>query len=195
MLWTYRDPSRDFRKVSDFDVESWRPGLRELYERSNTASQIAGAILAGHGGGGAFGEALTLANTTLDALENADEAYSEQLLIYFLWNWSGLLGSRSNDVHRCASCTCEWSDDAVIWFIPGEGFLCKNCMGRERTAAAVTALSPGGRRWLFAAGQIPPSELSRLSPAAASLKELKMLIKMLEPELFQNLPDRLQVVW
>ena len=179
ILWTYRDPAKDFRKVSDFDVESWRPGIRELYERSSAASQIAGAILSGHGGGGAFGEVFALANAVLDALENADEACSERLLIYFLWNWSGLLGNRGTDLRHCASCTCEWSDDAVIWFIPGEGFLCKNCMNREQIAAAA-ALSPGGRRWLLAVEQKPPSELFRLSPDAASLRELKMLIKMLE---------------
>jgi len=195
ILWTYRDPAKDFRKISDFDVESWRPGLRELYERSNTASLIAGTILAGHGGGGAFGEALSLANAVMDALSCADEACCERLLIHFLWNWAGLLGNRAADSWHCASCACEYDDDAVIWFIPGEGFLCKNCMrtfsledigsqsiGQKQFAGNKTAavLGPGSRRWLLAVENKLPSEISRISPDAASLGELKTLIGILE---------------
>ena len=43
--WIYRDPAKDYGKLSDFDVQSWRPGLRELYERTMTASAAAETIL------------------------------------------------------------------------------------------------------------------------------------------------------
>ena len=190
LLWTYRDPARDFRKVSDFDVQFWRPGLRELYERSNAAFLIAGAILNGHGGGGAFGEAFVLANNALDALENANEACCERILLHFLWNWSGFLGNQSGDIRRCTSCACESNEDAVLWFIPGEGFICKNCIVKERrktetlnkSAGGKTGvvLGPGARRWLLAVEDKNPIELARLTLDAASLLELKMLIKNLE---------------
>ena len=193
ILWTYRDPAKDFRKVSDFDVQSWRPGLRELYERSSAASFIAGAILAGHGGGGAFSEAFALANAALDALSCADESFCERILLHFLWNWAGLLGTRGNDIQRCASCACEWPLDAVLWFIPGEGFLCKKCMieehgdtetGRKHGGSKTGAmLGPGARRWLVAAGDRPVLELSRVSLDAPSLKELKALMKIMEEPL------------
>ncbi|MCL1812072.1 MAG: recombination protein O N-terminal domain-containing protein [Treponema sp.] len=193
ILWTYRDPAKDFRKVSDFDVQSWRPGLRELYERSNTASLIAGTILGGHGGGGAFAETFALANAALDALESADEACCERLFIHFLWNWAGLLGNRGTGLQFCTSCACEFTDDAVLWFIPGEGFLCKSCITREYPAIdsqstgyvqyagnkTGAVLGPGSRRWLRAVEGKSPSELSRISPDAASLRELKALITML----------------
>ena len=174
LLFTYRDPAKDFRKVSDFDVQSWRPGLRELYERSNIASQIAAEILAGHGGGGAFSEAFVLANTALDALSSADEASCERIFIHFMWNWAGLLGNKS-DLRHCASCACEIESDAVIWFIPGEGFLCKNCIVTGKSAAV---LGPGSRRWLLAVENKPPLEVSRILLDAESLGELKLLIKM-----------------
>jgi len=185
ILWIYRDPAKDFRKVSDFDVQSWRPGLRELYERSSTASLIAGAILNGHGGGGAFGEALALANKTLDALESADEGCCERILIHFMWNWAGLLGNRGGDLRYCASCACESSSDAVIWFIPGEGFICKKCASQNSQAfnkseGNSAVLGPGARAWLLAVENKNPSELKRLLPDAASLKELKTLIRILE---------------
>ena len=187
LLWTYRDPAKDFRKVSDFDVQSWRPGLRELYERSNTASHIAGVILDGHGGGSAFAEAFALANAALDALEDADESCCERLLIYFMWNWAGLLGNRGADLRYCTSCACEFPGDAVLWFIPGEGFLCKNCMVHEQPTGQAkhtgnktgVVLGPGSRRWLLAVEDKPPSEIFRLTLDTVSLGELKVLIRML----------------
>ncbi|MDR1306235.1 MAG: recombination protein O N-terminal domain-containing protein [Treponema sp.] len=182
-LWTYRDPARDFRKVSDFDVSSWRPGLRELYERSAAASLIAGTVLAGHGGGGSWTGALALTGVTLDALESADESCCERITLHFLWNWAGLLGHQPDPL-RCASCACEAGGDGVLWFIQGEGFLCKRCMFRERPgsgvfSASAAALGPGGRRWLLAVGSGSPAELARYSLDAASLGELKVLMNRL----------------
>ena len=93
-LWIYRDPAKGFAKVSDFDVDSWRPGLRELYERGEAAFRIAGTILAGLGGGGAWPEALGLALPALDALESAAADFCERIVLQFLWRWAGFLGNR-----------------------------------------------------------------------------------------------------
>ena len=180
ILFTYRDPAKEFRKVSDFDVQSWRPELRELYERSHAASLIAGTILAGHGGGGAFGEVFVLANNALDALSKADESCCERIIIHFLWNWAGLMGSRSCDISRCGACACDLPPDALIWFIPGEGFICKNCKTLFTGNKDAAVLGPGARRWLLAVEDRPASELARISPDLSSLSELKMLIKILE---------------
>ena len=43
-VWIYRDPSKDYGKLSDFDVHSWRPGLRELYDRTMAAAGIAESV-------------------------------------------------------------------------------------------------------------------------------------------------------
>ena len=189
LLWTYRDPAKDFRKLSDFDVHSHRPGLRELYERSNTAFLIAAAILAGHGGGGAFGEAFSLANAVLDALDCADEACCERIRLYFFWNWAGLLGTRGTDTGRCIYCACEGSEDGVLWFILGEGFICKNCMVKEQVQNSNTwdhavrknsiALSSGARRWLLAVQDKAPSELVRYTLDTKALGEIRTLINII----------------
>ena len=189
LLWTYRDPAKDFRKISDFDVHSHRPGLRELYERSNTAFLVAAAILAGHGGGGAFGEAFKLANTVLDALDCADEACCERIRLYFFWNWAGILGNRGADANRCIYCACESSDDGVLWFIPGEGFLCKSCMIKEQVQNNNSwdqsegknriALCSGARRWLITVQDKPPSELTRYTLDTKALGEIKTLINII----------------
>jgi DNA repair protein RecO (recombination protein O) len=91
-VWIYRDPAKDRCKLNDFDVKSWRPGLRELFERTMAASAIAETILASHGGGGGWSEALSLAEKALDTLETADEEKCERIFIRFLWRWTEFLG-------------------------------------------------------------------------------------------------------
>ncbi|MDR2965899.1 MAG: recombination protein O N-terminal domain-containing protein [Treponema sp.] len=91
-VWIYRDPAKEHRSLSDFDVRSWRPGLRELYERTMAACGIAETILASHGGGGEWSKALSLAEKALDTLETADEEKCERILVRFLWRWIEFLG-------------------------------------------------------------------------------------------------------
>ncbi|MDR2314152.1 MAG: recombination protein O N-terminal domain-containing protein [Spirochaetaceae bacterium] len=179
-LWIYRDPAKDFRKVSDFDVRSWRPGLRDLYERSSAASRIAASLLGSHGGGGPWAEVLALSAGALDALEGADEVCCERILFHFLWNWAALLGNRG-DPGRCASCACEPAGDGVLWYVPGGGFLCADCVHRESRGRGL-ALGAGARRWLLAVQDLQPPELARYGLDSASLGELRTLITHLETE-------------
>ena len=92
LLYLYHDPVRDSCKVTDFDVRSWRPGIREKYERTICGGALSETILAGHGGGSNWQDALVLADTTLDALQNADELATSRIFVYFLWQWTEILG-------------------------------------------------------------------------------------------------------
>jgi DNA repair protein RecO (recombination protein O) len=172
-VWLYRDPAKDFRKVSDFDVAAWRPGLRELYERSDAASRIAAAILKSSGSGGAWGEAFSLACESLDALESADELCCERLVIRFLWKWAGLLGEQPA-LDRCSACACEAPPDSLLWFKKGEGFLCADCGGQSGIPAG-----GGARRWLAAVEKRPASEVQRTGLDGESLREAKALARAL----------------
>ena len=102
-IWIYRDRAKEYAKLSDFDVQSWRPGLRELYERTMAAGAIAETILSTHGGGGDWGIALKLAEETLDALENASEELCPRILVHFLWRWADFLGIQPQ-IDVCAGC-------------------------------------------------------------------------------------------
>jgi DNA repair protein RecO (recombination protein O) len=93
-LWIYRDPVRNSRKVTDFDVVSWRPGLREQYDRALAADALAETILASHGGGGNWEAAFTLAGGSLDALEGAEDQHCLPIILHFFWNWLDILGLR-----------------------------------------------------------------------------------------------------
>jgi DNA repair protein RecO (recombination protein O) len=138
-VWIYRDPAKEYGKLSDFDVHSWRPGLRELYERTMAAAGVAETVLYTHGGGGDWGSALKLAVSTLDALENANEELCERLLVHFLWRWAHFLGLQPH-IESCGSCG-DRADGRPLWYSAREGaVLCGNCATEHDETEA--ALSP-----------------------------------------------------
>jgi DNA repair protein RecO (recombination protein O) len=145
-LWIYRDPVRDSLKITDFDVQSWKPGIRESYERSAAAAAIAETILAGYGGGGAWEEAFGLADASLDALEAADERGCELSFIHFLWNWAGILGIRPN--------------------------LDEN----ETGGPASGGLGPGARSWLALAQELAPPQMARRVLDDASTRQARLFV-------------------
>ncbi|MDR0442405.1 MAG: DNA repair protein RecO C-terminal domain-containing protein [Treponema sp.] len=160
-VWVYLNPVKDSAKLSDFDVHSWRPGLRELYDRTMAAGAIADTILATHGGGGAWDTALKLALTALDALETASEQLCPQLLVHFLWQWAGFLGMQPH-IECCAVCGKE-AADSPLWFDASEGSVfCAACASsvpqsqalspKSSSVPGLLQLNPGCRRWLSAVG-------------------------------------------
>jgi DNA repair protein RecO (recombination protein O) len=175
-LWIYHDPVRDSRKVTDFDVRSWRPGLRELYERTMAAGATADTILASHGGGGAWEEALNLADSVLDALENAGEEGCLRIFVHFLWKWAAFLGLRPE-----LACACGAPADGLLWFDRREGiFLCPSCAGLGDSGGGAPAettdflpLNPGGRRWLRGVENLDPAQLTRYIPDPVSLRQIR----------------------
>ena len=192
-LWIYHDPVRDTRKVSDFDVSSYRPGIRELYERSMAAGAVAETILATHGGGGSWPLAARLAGSVLDALDGADAAACSRMGIYFLWYWAQFIGVRPDlsasggEVQGCPSCEfrrdcetlrdCEIPRDAVLWYSAGkETLLCEKYMERADSDSLIR-VGPGARHWLKGIESIPPEALTRVSLDAQSLEQARAFSK------------------
>jgi DNA repair protein RecO (recombination protein O) len=194
-LWIYHDPSKDSRKLTDFDVKTWRPGLRELYERALASAAVAETILASHGGGGAWEHSFDAAEKTLDALEKADGKLCLRLVIHFLWNWAGLLGARP-DIHACASCACEAKPDEVLWFNTRDtSLVCANCFNEENSSPEALrngssfAINAGARRWLLAVQDVDARELSRISLDAVSQNQAKALAEAVLAEALGKRPS------
>ncbi|MDR0730431.1 MAG: recombination protein O N-terminal domain-containing protein [Treponema sp.] len=178
-LWLYRDPVRNSHKVNDFDVRSWRPGLRELYERAMTADAIADTILASHGGGGGWETALSLAGASLDALAEAGEGAAARIFIQFLWNWAAFLGLRPDlgEPDR----PCEAPPDGLLWFDRLEG-------GFTWSVAAGAGnrflpLGPGARRWLLAVQEHTPERILRITADPLSLTQARVVVTALMAEI------------
>jgi DNA repair protein RecO (recombination protein O) len=144
-LYLYHDPVRDTYKVSDFDVHAWRPGLRELYERTVNAGVIAETILAAAGGGSDWAGALSLASRSLDALELSDSETARRIVLHFLWNWAELLGVRPD--------------------LEGDDF----------DDFHISIKNPGALRWLKIVEDLEPAMLARFLLDDVSMQYAKTL--------------------
>ncbi|MDR0316658.1 MAG: DNA repair protein RecO [Treponema sp.] len=174
--WIYHDPVKDSRKLSDFDVRSWRPGLREVYERAMTADAAAETVMASHGGGGNWAAALALTEAVLDALADAAEESCGRLLVYFWWRWTELLGF-APELEHCASCGKAVPQDSPLWYSPHENaMICAACV-RDHGAhsSGLTLAGPGCRRWLEAVRPLAPVLISRYTLDSKSFSEARSL--------------------
>ena len=171
--WVYHDPSKDSRKLSDFDVRSWRPGLRELYERAMAADAVAETVLASHGGGGNWGRALSLAEAALDALTLADSETCSRIVLCFLWQWADFLGLRP-EFDCCSLCGKPVPPGALIKFSPREGgVVCAAC--RNEGQGGYVDAGSVCRRWLETVRPLPPAEITRYTLDENSFREAKSL--------------------
>jgi len=190
-LWIYHDPVRDSRKVSDFDVHSYRAGIRELYERVMAADAVAETVLASHGGGGGWPQAAKLTGGVLDAIGEADAALCSRLGVYFLWQWADILGVRP-ELSACASCAAEVPREQSLWYsAANEALFCAGCTQRESRSPALSTirLGPGARLWLSGIESLGPVALSRVTLDSPSLEQAKALSKtILARTLDKHLP-------
>ncbi len=177
-LWVYRDPVRNTRKVSDFDVAAWRPGLRDSYDRLRAAGAVAETITASHGGGGAWPQALALADETLDCLADSDAEAGRRVLLRFLWKWTGQLGV-GPDLRSCSRCACRPAPDEVVWYSRSEGaFLCAACAAPflRSDRPSLLDFGPGARRWLDKADTLEAREALRYGMDAASAAQVAAIV-------------------
>ncbi|MDR0496954.1 MAG: recombination protein O N-terminal domain-containing protein [Treponema sp.] len=199
-LLIYHDPVRDSRKVSDFDVQSWRPGIREMWERTMAADAVAETILASHGGGGNWPVAAKLAGTVLDAFDEATAAACSAIAIYFFWQWAKILGVKPE--LYCGACGTK--PEVLLYSARKEALYCDKCATANSMAgssnsntgqSASIRLDPVGRLWLEKAETLPPEGFSsgywsdELSWDAASLSQAKVLsLAVLAAALGKRLP-------
>ncbi|HOJ98767.1 MAG TPA: DNA repair protein RecO [Termitinemataceae bacterium] len=148
-LWVYHDPVRDNRKVTDFDVETWRPGIREDYGRILAASFLVELVLQGHGGGANPEEVYLLLDESLETLAEAQRDQRRHLVLRFIWQYLDILGIFP-DFSHCGSCACPIGHLDILWYLPGQNLLvCSTCRDRAAPSAGLAAipLYPGFRRW------------------------------------------------
>lgn len=170
-LIVYHNPVKDYRKVTDFEVQSWRPGIRELWERTAAAGALAETILFSHGGGGNWPEALKLAGTVLDILSGASTGACPRIIIYFLWHWIQILGIKP-ELSHCALCN-KIQNEAFLWYSGRkEAIFCEKCRSEQ---GLTLRIGPGSRQWLANIEKIPPEALETYPVDALSLDQAKAL--------------------
>jgi DNA repair protein RecO (recombination protein O) len=174
-LYLYHDPVKDSRKVTDFDVKLWRPGLREGFNRAMAAGAVNDTVSATYAGGGNWAIALELTSNYLDALETADESACMRIFVHFLWSWLGLIGEKPS-LSRCAVCGASLENGAV--FIPlDQALICPACENKARRVDGNSLfLGPGAHRWLSVTENLHPSKLGRWNLDAISLMQARSVV-------------------
>lgn len=176
-LWVYADPVRNTKKITDFDVQFWRPALRESYARLMAGSTLLEIVLASQGGGGSWEEAFTLTTETIETLNTISEPDIPSLVTYFFWNWLKLLGLLP-ELDRCQLCACTVRPDEVVWYSSSkQQALCGACLsGEEHTMQqGLFPLNGGGRRWIRRVLELRASQIERYRLDEPSLRQVQRL--------------------
>lgn len=159
-MWLYTDSVRHTCKISDFDVQNFRPGIRESLFKTWTASLCAELIIKTY----AHGESTyKLVQGFLDGLDIADEVQAKIGLLRFLWRYQCELGLQYNTA-TCVQCGALLSgfkkDETVLPLQSIGGFLCPDCCKTTDTKAALmNPLTLEGVFYLQAIENAPPQEV------------------------------------
>lgn len=177
-LWIYEDPVRNIKKITDFDVQSWRPALRESYERLMAGSTLLEIVLASQGGGGSsWEEAFELTAESIEALSIIDKSKIPPMVIYFFWNWIKLLGLVP-ELDRCDLCACTVRPSEVVWYSSLEQqVLCDSCVGPEKKSiqGGLFPVNGGGRRWISRILELPAKEILRYRVDETTMVQVQRL--------------------
>jgi DNA repair protein RecO (recombination protein O) len=171
--YVYHDPVKDSRKLSDFDVAAWRPGLRELYERAMAADAVCETVLASHGGGGNWKTALALSEAALDALAEAPDDACPRIVLWFFWQWVDFLGLRPDFSHCCLCGKALGPESEMRHSALEGGFICAACTQGAR--GGLTEAGGGFRHWLETVRPLSPGQLCRCTLDKKSAGEARAI--------------------
>ncbi len=150
ILWIYHDPVKNTNKITDFDVQSWRPLVRESYQRIMAATYVAEVTLASRGGGAPWDQPFTVLDETLEAIGTVPEEDISLITLRWVWQWLHILGV-APDITQCHQCACVPDDNDVLWYSSREPqIVCSQCAAAavHQLNQPLIPLNGGARHWL-----------------------------------------------
>ncbi len=183
-LWFYDDPSKNLRKIVDFDPVSFRTGLRENLYKTYAASLCAEIIGKTEAGGSTHDlESIwVLVNGFLDGLELCGEQDSVLALLRFLWRFMGTAGIQP-DVFSCGNCESPIPgnpEEALVYDDAQECFLCSDCISGsgilQSESSLYRPLCAEGLIYLQCVNSLKPSESRSMVLHASAVSQLRDLL-------------------
>lgn len=180
--WLYSDPVKKSTRITDFDVTSWRPGIREDLIRSWCASFCAEIVTRSHGIAD-----WRLVNAYLDGIAVSGEDECRRGTLRFVWRTLEAAGL-CPDLSSCVRCGDELpfavpladrpgamngqkGENEVVYYSPVEdALLCGKCaQPNERRFP----LSTGSLDYLRAIASESPEAVRRIRLEAKEYAELR----------------------
>jgi DNA repair protein RecO (recombination protein O) len=172
VAWLYTDPVKKTTRITDFDVTSWRPGIREDLVRAWCAAFCAEIVTRSHGVAD-----WRLVNAFLDGISVSGEDECRRGTLRFIWRTLESAGL-CPDLFSCVRCACplerldgQNDENEVVYYSPvDDALICGRCAqdGERRFS-----LSPGAIGYLRAIGTESPEEVRRMRLDAREYAELK----------------------
>ena len=173
-IWLYTDTVRNSCKISDFDVQNFRPGIRESLFKTWAASLCAELVIKTY----ARGESTyKLVQGFLDGLDIAQEQQAKLGLLRFLWRYQCELGLQYNTA-TCIQCGALFSgfkpEEQAVPLQSGGGFICPDCCKNAgKMAALMNSVSIEGILYLQAIENASPQEVRLLKISQNTFSSLQ----------------------
>lgn len=166
-IWLYSDPVKKSNKITDFDVQSYRGGIRENIVRSWCAAVCSEIVTRSHGN-----SPWRLVNAFLDGISVSDEDECRRGLLRFLWRYLVSAGINP-EISFCTRCG-EKSENEVVYYSPHEdGCVCKNCVRNDERRIPLSCL---GRAYLSAIETESPSSVRSIPLSNTDYAELRQFL-------------------
>lgn len=177
-VFTYEDPVRHYRKLSDLSIIESFSGIRQSYPKLWSANVISELIIKTSGCGGEYGEVLDLSLQALRILDSEDDGKADMALLSFLWKILAIMGLQPN-LDYCAICgrrlvlheSESSAPTGMQYSTAHDGFVCDSC-----AEDGLPSIDPGVLRCLRDFSRTSIAECATLSPDDASLSSLKGVI-------------------
>lgn len=165
-IWIYTDPVKKSSKITDFDVTSWRQGIREDLIRTWCASVCSEIVTRSHGIAD-----WRLVNAFLDGISVSDETECRYALLRFFWRVL-LAAGIAPDVSACVRCGEPVNE--VLYYSPlEEACICERCVKSDESRFP---LSREACIWLEAIEHLSPSQARSARPESRSYAELRQFL-------------------
>ncbi len=178
--YLYTDSVRKTIKLSDFDLKSSHPSIRENLYKSWAASLACEIVLKTKCAGDSE-NAFVLLSALLDGIDAVDEREARLGMLRFLWRYLGLLGVQPES-RQCVSCGASLlsSEMSASYIESHNGFMCRDCIpfssDRIRQEASLFRTDIHGLTYLAAINELSPGKVRELLLPTESAYALKILL-------------------
>lgn len=167
--WLYSDPVRKTVKATDFDVLSYRDGIREGLVRTWCASLCSEIVSRSHGVAD-----WRLVNAFLDGIAVSDETECRLGLLRFIWR-TLLTAGINPSIEWCARCgDGTKGENGVLFYSPYEdACVCESCVRDEERRFP---LSREARIYLESIVHLKPSDVRAITLGEGPYGELRVFL-------------------